>query len=129
MFRSKTTDNQTPGVSIVSTGMVISGNIETSGDIRIDGTLKGNLSSRAKIFIGPEAIVEGDIIGHQADIMGRVEGNIQVDDVLQLRGKAAVYGDIHAMKLVVESSASFNGQCKMGANIVELSDIARAVNE
>jgi cytoskeletal protein CcmA (bactofilin family) len=129
MFRSKTTDNQPTAVSIVSLGMIISGNIDTHGDVRIDGTLKGNLFSRAKIFIGPEAVIEGDIIAKQADIMGKVEGKIQVDDLLYLRGKAEVNGDIHTMKLVVEPSASFNGQCKMGANVVELSDIARAVNE
>lgn len=116
-------------VSIVSSGMIIFGNIDTHGDIRIDGTLRGNVSSRAKIFIGPDAIIEGDITGQQADIMGRVDGKIQVDDLLYLRGKAHVQGDIHASKLVVEPSANFNGQCKMGANIVELTDLSRAVNE
>lgn len=116
-------------VSIVSSGMIVSGNIDTHGDIRIDGTLRGNVRSLAKIFIGPDAVIEGDITGQQADIMGRVDGKIQVDDLLYLRGKAHVQGDIHASKLVVEPSANFNGQCRMGANIVDLTEIARAVNE
>ncbi len=129
MFRSKKADNQMQNVSIVSFGMIVMGNIDTHGDIRIDGTLKGNLCSRSKIFIGPDAVIEGNITGQQADIMGRVDGKIQVDDLLYLRGKAMVQGDIHATKLVVEPSANFNGKCKMGANIIELNDIARAVND
>ncbi len=129
MFRPKKADNQMQSVSIVSSGMIVSGNIDTHGDIRIDGTLRGNVRSLAKIFIGPDAVIEGDITGQQADIMGRVDGKIQVDDLLYLRGKAHVQGDIHASKLVVEPSANFNGQCRMGANIVDLTEIARAVNE
>ena len=129
MFKSKSTDNQQPAVSIVATGMVVSGNIDTKGDIRIDGTLKGNIVSQAKIIIGPEGLIEGDIKSRNADIMGKVEGKIQVDELLHLKGKAEVSGDIHAMKLVVEPTANFNGHCKMGANVVELREIARAVNE
>lgn len=130
--KSKTTDNKSSNVSttLIGSGTVITGNIESSGDIRIDGILKGNLFGKAKIIIGPDCIIEGDIIGQQADILGRVEGRIQINDQLHLRDKAIILGDIHAAKLLVEPTASFNGQCRMGANIVELNaDIAKAVNE
>lgn len=130
--KSKTTDNQSTNVSatIIGVGTTITGNIAATGDIRIDGILKGNLFSKAKIIIGPDCIIEGDIMGQQADILGRVEGRIQVNDLLYLRGNAIILGDIHATKLLMEPTVSFNGQCRMGANIVELNaDIAKAVNE
>ena len=130
--KSKTIDNQASGAStsLIGAGTTITGNIEASGDIRIDGILKGNLFAKAKVFIGPDSIIEGDIIGQQADILGRVEGRIQVNDLLYLRGKATILGDIHAAKLLIEPTVSFNGQCRMGANIVELNaDLAKAVNE
>ena len=129
MFKSKSLDNQQPTVSILAAGMVVTGNIDTKGDIRIDGTLKGNIKSEAKIIVGPEGLIEGDIIARNSDIMGKVDGKIKVGELLHLKGKAEVTGDIHAMKLVVEPTANFNGQCKMGANVVELREIARAVNE
>lgn len=119
------------GCTIIGAGVTISGNIESEGDIRIDGVLKGNLSSRAKILLGPEAVVEGDIIAQQADILGRVLGKVSVNDILYLHGKAVIEGNIHTSKLQIEATASFNGACHMGANVVafETGQLAKAVNE
>src|SRR6187401_642928 len=117
MFNSKSrSSDETPvgSASIISAGTVITGNIESRGDIRIDGTLRGNISGQAKILIGPEGVVEGDITGQQADILGTVHGRIKMNGLLHLHGKANVEGDIHAAKLQIEPTVSFNGQCQMG---------------
>jgi len=54
---------------------------------------------------------------------------MDIKEVLQLRGKCNVDGDIFAGKLEVEPSATFNGRCHMGANVVELNiELATAVN-
>jgi len=134
MFTSKikSTDNHAANASatLIGAGTTIIGNIEATGDIRIDGTIKGNLFAKAKVIIGPDCIIEGDINGQQADISGRVEGRIRVHDLLHIRGQANILGDIHATKLLMEPTVSFNGQCRMGANIVELNtELAKAVNE
>jgi cytoskeletal protein CcmA (bactofilin family) len=122
MFTSKTKINETPvgSTTIIGAGTVIHGDIESNGDIRIDGTLVGNLSSKAKVLIGQEGVVEGDIIGQQADIMGKVTGMIKIKELLQLKGKSTVSGEIYTGKLEVEPTATFNGSCHMGANVVEL---------
>jgi cytoskeletal protein CcmA (bactofilin family) len=102
------------------------------GDIRIDGKIIGNLTCKCKILIGPEGVIEGDITGNTADILGTVHGRIRMSDLLHLHGKAVVEGDIHAAKLQIESTVSFNGKCHMGANVVELNsstEMASAVNE
>src|SRR6476661_10524054 len=113
MFLSstKTTENQDikAPATLIGTGTVITGNIDAAGDIRIDGVLKGNLTGRARIIIGPESYIEGDITGQFADIEGKVEGRIQVKELLHLKGKAIINGDIHASKLLIEPTASFNG--------------------
>lgn len=121
MFSSKSKENTTletatpqkVGASIIAAGTVIKGDIECSGDIRIDGHLKGNVHATNKVFIGSEGLVEGDIHCVQADIIGRVNGKITVKDLLNLRGKAHVKGDLHTGKLQVEPTASFNGNCHM----------------
>ena len=116
--------------TIIGAGTSITGDIKSSGDIRIDGILRGNLSARARILIGPEGSVEGDITGQYADILGKVTGTIKVKDLLQLRGNSTVDGDIYAGKLHVEPTVTFNGHCHMGANIVELnSERTNAVNQ
>ncbi len=133
MFNSKSKSfNESPdgANSIIGAGTVITGNIESNGDIRIDGVLRGNLKGRAKILIGPEGAVEGDIDGEQADVLGRITGTIKVAGLLNLRGKASVNGDIYTGKLQMEPTASFNGKCHMGASVVELnSEVVAAVNQ
>src|ERR1700739_4188266 len=124
MFNSKT---KLPGseapfgsTTIIGAGTTINGNIESSSDIRVDGVLVGNVSSKAKILIGPDGVVNGDIKGVQADVAGKINGKIKVEELLQLRDNANVQGDIYAGRLQIEPTATFNGQCHMGANIVEL---------
>lgn len=106
--------------TIIGAGTVITGDIESSGDIRIDGTLVGNLHSKAKVLIGQEGVVEGDINGQQADIMGKVTGMLRIRELLQLKGRCVVTGEIYTGRLEVEPTATFNGSCYMGANVVEI---------
>jgi cytoskeletal protein CcmA (bactofilin family) len=104
---------QQSGASIIAAGTTVKGDISSNGDIRIDGTLQGNIQSTAKVVIGANGVVEGDISGQQADIMGKINGTIKVKELLQLKGGSTVTGNIHAAKLQIETNANFNGQCHM----------------
>jgi cytoskeletal protein CcmA (bactofilin family) len=131
MFNSKSKTNELPigSTTIIGAGTIIKGDIESTGDIRIDGSLIGNLKTRAKVLIGQEGIVDGDITGANADIMGKVTGFVKISELLQLRGKSIVTGEIQTGKLEVEPTASFNGSCQMGASVVEFApELAAAVN-
>jgi cytoskeletal protein CcmA (bactofilin family) len=108
------------GTTLISAGTTIKGDINSNADLRIDGTVVGNINSSAKIVIGKSGVVEGDILGIHADIVGKISGNIRVKELLQLRGECVVNGNIFAGKLQVEPTATFNGQCHMGANIVDM---------
>ena len=99
--------------SLIGAGTSLKGDITSNGDLRIDGTLVGNIHCTAKVVIGANGVVEGDISGQQADIMGKVTGTIKVKDLLQLKSSCAVNGNLYAAKLQIEPSASFNGQCHM----------------
>lgn len=110
------------GTTLISAGTTLKGDISSNGDLRIDGTIIGNIQSTAKIIIGSGGVVEGDISGNQADITGKVSGNIRAKELLQLRGESVVSGNLYAGKLQVEPTATFNGQCHMGANIVEMNN-------
>lgn len=103
------------GTTLIGSGTTLKGDISSNSDLRIDGTVIGNIHSSAKVVIGANGVVEGDISGNQADIIGKVTGNIKAKDLLQLRGDSIVTGNLYAEKLQVEPSATFNGQCHMGA--------------
>jgi cytoskeletal protein CcmA (bactofilin family) len=138
MFNAKNKTDMQPektssgngGATLVSAGTTLKGDINSNSDLRFDGTVIGNVSSASKIVIGANGSVEGNISGNQADIVGKVTGNIKTKDLLQLRGDCVVKGNLYASKLQVEPTAIFNGQCHMGSaaateahanNVVEMS--------
>ena len=70
------------------------------------------------MLIGAEGSVEGDVEGQQADILGKVAGKIVIKDLLNLRGKANIKGNISAGKLQVEPTVTLKGQCHIGEGTV-----------
>jgi len=100
--------------TLISSGTTLKGDVKSENDLRIDGTIKGNVFSSSKIIIGPSGFVEGNIEGANADITGKVTGNISVKELLQLRAESNVTGNIAATKLQIDPTAMFNGKCQMG---------------
>ena len=104
----------------IGKGTFLEGNVETFGNIRIEGKVTGNVKSKSKVALGPSSFVQGNVIAQNADLEGEVKGRIEVAELLVLKATAVIHGDIIAGKLVVESGAVFNGTCKMGALIKEI---------
>jgi len=99
--------------SRISAGTTIKGEIKTPTDIKIDGTFEGKVTSDAKVTIGENAVIKGDIVCNDADLWGQVNGNLYVKDTLSLKDTCVVEGDLHIRRLSVELDAKFNGNCKM----------------
>ncbi|MBO9682397.1 MAG: polymer-forming cytoskeletal protein [Flavisolibacter sp.] len=112
-YSEKTNSNS---ATLISPGTSLKGDVRSENDLRIDGTIHGNVYSSAKIIVGPSGFVEGNIEGAYADITGKVAGNITVKELLQLRGESYVQGNISAVKLQIDPTAVFNGKCQMGTN-------------
>lgn len=97
-------------------GTLITGDIVSQADFRLDGELKGNFASKGKIVIGPAGIVTGDIICKNADIEGVFDGKIQVAEILNVKSKASIHGEVICGKLSVEPGADFSASCIMKPN-------------
>lgn len=97
----------------IAKGTTFTGNVETPGNIRIDGRIVGDVHSRSKVVVGPSAEIDGNIHTEICEVEGHVKGSIKVNDLLTLKPSCKVEGDIETGKLVVESGASFHGKCKM----------------
>jgi len=106
--------------NVIGKGTVLEGNIETYGNIRIEGRIIRNIKSKCKIALGHSSHVEGNIIAQNADLEGEVKGKIDISEILVLKSTAVIHGDISTGKLVVEPGALFNGSCKMGAPIKDI---------
>lgn len=98
----------------IGKGSVFTGNIQTYGNLRVEGRVNGDVISKSKVVIGPSAIIEGSLHAKVAEIEGEINGSVEVIDNLVLKPTCKILGNIITNKLIVESGAKFEGQCKMG---------------
>jgi len=97
-------------------GTIMKGDIISQADFRLDGELTGNFQTKGKIVIGPAGSVTGDIICKNADIEGKFKGKIQVLEILNVKNKASIHGEVICGKLSVEPGADFSASCMMKTN-------------
>lgn len=116
----KVKTEDTNNYSNIGKGASIEGNIETVGNMRIDSNVKGNITCKSKIVLGSSSYVEGIVAAQHAEIEGEIQGSIEVAELLILRPTAVIHGDIVTNKLIIESGATFNGSCRMGVSVSEI---------
>ncbi len=111
----------------INSDTIIEGTIKAKGNLRIDGTLKGDLECQGRLVVGSTGIIEGDIRCESAEVEGTLKANISVTELLTLKSTAKVHGDILTKKLAIEPGAAFTGSCSMGTGAVikDLSDAGR----
>jgi cytoskeletal protein CcmA (bactofilin family) len=100
--------------NIIGPGTKIIGDIETNGDIRIDGQIEGNIKSKGKVVVGSNGMIKGEVFCGNAELAGSLNGKINVTELLSLKASSKVSGDIKTGKLNIEPGAIFSGTCNMG---------------
>lgn len=109
----KKADYPVGSVTTIAHGTKINGDIESDNDMRIDGTVTGNIICKAKVVLGESGHIEGDLNAAAADVFGTVNGHVATKDLLCLKTKCVINGDLHVGKLDIEQNAIFNGKCNM----------------
>ena len=112
----KYNEAEAAAINLISSGTDITGDVKSSGDLRIDGTLNGNLNTKGKVVIGPTGRVNGEVVCKNSEVSGMVEGKIIVNQLLILKISSKIFGDIVTSKLSIEPGAIFSGNCKMSDN-------------
>lgn len=97
-------------------GTIVEGKIKATNDIRIDGTIKGDLVCDAKVIIGPSGVIEGTIKCQNAVIEGQFNGILTVAELLNIRETAKVIGEVSYGKLIVQSGAVISGSYKVAGD-------------
>jgi cytoskeletal protein CcmA (bactofilin family) len=108
---SKNSPNQTI-LNSIHEGTIINGEIQATGNIRIDGKINGNITSSGKIVLGEKGHISGDIKAESLDTSGLIEGNINTK-ALYLKENAKILSDITTEQIIIEPGAQFSGNCSM----------------
>ena len=113
MSKNKNKNNHTELHSFIAEGASIQGELNTVGSIRIEGEIKGTISTNEKLVTGNSSKVIGDVTAKNADIEGIIEGNISISEKLVLKKGSKVLGDIVSNTIIIEDGAFFTGKCEM----------------
>lgn len=99
--------------TIIGKGSIIEGKIKVKNSIRIDGKIKGEVSSTGTVTVGSDGEVEGSINAANAIIGGRVRGKMNVQQKIILEKNSVLIGDLKTQKLNIAEGAVFDGNCIM----------------
>jgi cytoskeletal protein CcmA (bactofilin family) len=118
-------DNSTPQ-SVIAADVEITGTIRSTGSVRVDGKLDGELHCTGDATIGKSATVKGNLTVNSASIEGTINGNVTAKDRIEMKSSARVTGDIKAKRLSVEDGVTFVGRSEVNPSGVAASPIAGA---
>ena len=108
-----TTSDTTNALNSLVKGTTVEGSIYSESDIRVDGTIKGNLTCKAKVIVGPTGLIDGEVKCQNAMIEGKMFGKLRVTELLSVKETAEIVGDVVTGKLLVQPGAVFNVTCNM----------------
>jgi cytoskeletal protein CcmA (bactofilin family) len=117
---AKSANNESGSINLISQGTIIKGDINSNGDIRIDGQVEGTIITKGKLVVGPTGIVIGEVSCTNADISGSVNAKITVSELLSLKSTAKLNGDISTNKIAIEPGANYTGNCTMGGIVKDI---------
>ena len=114
MFGSKKTAEFSGQVeSIIGPNTLFKGSLTSSGALRIDGQFEGDVTTTSDLIVGESARVTAQISAKNALIAGRMTGNMDVSDKLELLPTAKLVGDLKVGALIIAEGAVFKGKCEM----------------
>ncbi|MBI3119798.1 MAG: polymer-forming cytoskeletal protein [Candidatus Hydrogenedentes bacterium] len=105
--------NENKVVSIIGPGTTVSGEVNSKGTIRIEGTVTGRINSDDSIVVHESGRVKADLIAGQVIISGEVLGNVFAHDRLEITTSGKVVGDITAPRISIAEGVLFEGKCTM----------------
>src|SRR5262245_47376482 len=116
-----------PTRSVIDAWLTITGNLQSEGEIQVDGRVEGDIRC-AHLVVGKDATITGNIVAEEVVVRGKVTGVIRGNRVF-LQDSARVESEIFHKKLAIEEGAVFDGQSRlreepMTADVIELQAVA-----
>jgi len=105
-----------PAETVVGPSVKIQGDLNSEGNIRIEGSVSGKVKTTQSVHVGEAAKLTADIFAGNAVVAGEVQGNLKISSNLILLKTARINGDIACAILRVEDGAQFTGKCAMGGS-------------
>lgn len=107
------------GYTVLDAHVVVRGDIETNGTLRIDGRLEGNVLRAGSVVVGPTGSVVGNVFAAEMVLGGSINGNVDVDRRVELEATAIVVGDIAADAILIHEGGKVHGRLQIRSEAAE----------
>lgn len=107
--------NNSPAITYITESATIKGDMSCKDDIRIAGTIEGEVTSDKKVIVAETGLIKGTLSSPAADISGKVKGDVNASKSLILRSTAKIEGEISTDKIKIEEGAQVEGKFMVGA--------------
>lgn len=105
---------QSHKVSVLGGGMTVTGDVSGGGELRIEGSLEGSVSTDGRVIVEASGQVLGDIEATEVIASGKVSGKITASGAVRLQSGCHILADVHATRISVEEGGIVNGRLIMG---------------
>ncbi len=114
--------------TIIGPDASLDGRLSVKNSMRIDGKIKGELTSNEVVTVGPNGNIDGDITAKDIIVGGKITGRLTASGKVVLESKSVLNGDLKTSRLVVEEGAMFNGTSDMGGESRPVLQTPRKIN-
>ncbi len=114
MFKKEDMHNIKDTETIIGESVILEGDFNGHGNVVVEGKLNGSFSTDGHVLVGENAEINANITAKSAFISGKISGNINVEESLDIARTAFIKGDIKAQSIAVESGCEINGNVKIG---------------
>jgi len=111
--------------NVLASDVEIKGNLKFSGELTFDGKIDGEIQTDGVLNLGDSAVINGNINAQTVIVRGKVNGNINAKEKIEIKTKAELFGDIRASKLSVEEGVTFVGKTEVNPNKISPTPSAR----
>ena len=119
----------TSSKNVLGSDVEIKGNIKFTGELTFDGKLDGEVHTEGTLHLGDGAVINGNITAQSVVVRGKVNGNINAKEKIEIKAKAELFGDIRATKLTIEEGVTFVGKTEVNPNKVAPTPPVPRLNE
>lgn len=115
--------------SFIGANSLFKGDVDTKGTLRVDGVVEGNIVADW-VVLGESSHIKGDITARGIVIGGRVDGNIKAKEIVEIKNKGQLHGEIFTNKLVIAEGGILEGRTRMHqheeSKVIEFQAIEKA---
>ncbi|MFQ5649534.1 MAG: polymer-forming cytoskeletal protein [bacterium] len=133
MLGKKSFDEMSSGGNlntIIGKGSSFEGTLKVQSTLRVDGKVKGTVTTSESLVIGKEGALDGDITVRNAIVGGKLKGKLVASGKVVLEANSVFNGELKTTKLVIDEGAIFEGNCSMGlaAELEKKAEYPRSVS-